>query len=78
MINEHDLEAMAPGFLENEKDFSRSNVQMTSYKDFIKMLEDSLAYCKEADDAGSVDHCMAQWQAMIKQWPPIYDENGGL
>lgn len=72
MINEHDLDAMAPGFREG-----RWGKTMT-HTDFIKMLEESLTYCREADDSGSIDSCMAQWQQVVSQWAPILDENGGL
>lgn len=49
-----------------------------SIEEFIKRLEESLEYCKEVDDAGSVHHEMGRWQEWIKTWPQIYDENGGL
>lgn len=49
-----------------------------SHKEFIKRLQDSLQYCDEADDAGSIDWEMARWQHWIGQWAPILDENGGL
>lgn len=44
---------------------------------FIQALRDSLKYCEEADDSGSIDHEMARWQEWVLQWPPILDENGG-
>jgi len=49
-----------------------------STEEFIKMLEDSLAYCKEADDRGSVDFEMGRWQEFWKEIEPILDEKGGI
>ena len=45
---------------------------------FIRALRDSLKYCEEADDAGSIDHEMARWQNWVKTWPQIADEYGGI
>lgn len=47
-------------------------------EEFIKALEESLEYCKEADDRGSIDFEMARWQEWIKTWPQILDEYGGI
>tara|TARA_R110000744_G_scaffold72774_1_gene145950 strand:- start:574 stop:768 length:195 start_codon:yes stop_codon:yes gene_type:complete len=46
--------------------------------EFIKMLKDSLAYCEEADDQGSIDFEMARWQHECTSWEPILDEDGGI
>lgn len=46
--------------------------------EFISALKDSLHYCSEADDSGSIYFEMSRWQEWIKTWPPILDENGGL
>ena len=45
---------------------------------FITALGESLSYCREADDAGSIDHEMVRWQNWVKTWPQIADENGGI
>lgn len=45
---------------------------------FITALEESLNYCREADDCGSIDHEMSRWQEWVKTWPQIADENGGI
>ncbi len=47
-------------------------------KRFIKALENSLEYCRQADDAGSIDHEMARWQDWVATWPKLRDENGGI
>lgn len=52
--------------------------EIPSEQEFIKALRDSLDYCEEADDLGSIDFEMARWQEWIKTWPQILDENGGI
>lgn len=49
-----------------------------SREKFIQNLKDSLEYCNEADDAGSIDFEMARWQEDVKGWSPILNENGGI
>lgn len=49
-----------------------------SREEFIKSLEESLDYCRSADDAGSIDFEMARWQEWIKTWEPILNEEGGI
>lgn len=50
-----------------------------THETFIKALEDSLKYCQEADDAGSIDREMGRWQEWVANyWPPIFDKNGGI
>jgi hypothetical protein len=54
-------------------------IPVPSREEFIKALEESLRYCKEVDDSGSIDHEMGRWQLWIQSWnSQIYDENGGL
>ena len=47
-------------------------------KQFMRRLSESLAYCMQADDTGSIDFEMSRWQEWVKTWPPILDEEGGL
>lgn len=47
-------------------------------EEFIRRLAEDLDYCSHVDDAGSIDHCMAQWQEWVKTWPQIADEYGGI
>lgn len=49
-----------------------------SAEDFIKMLKESLEYCLEADDQGSIDGCMDGWQREIAKWPTIAHPEGGI
>lgn len=53
-------------------------MSLPSHEEFIQCLKDSLKYCEEADDIGSIGHEMARWQEYVNTWPPIYDEEGGL
>jgi len=53
-------------------------MKLPSAEEFMKELKESLKYCEEADDRGSVDFCMARWQEWIKTWPQILDEEGGI
>jgi hypothetical protein len=46
--------------------------------EFIQALRESLTYCDEVDDAGSIAFEMARWQGWIAEWDPILDENGGI
>jgi len=45
---------------------------------FTQALKDSLEYCEEADDRGSVSWEMARWQAWVATWEPILNEDGSL
>lgn len=45
---------------------------------FIQALKDSLSYCLEADDGGSIDFEMARWQEWVREWPQILTEEGGI
>lgn len=47
-------------------------------EEFVKELEESLEYCKEADDMGSVHFCMGRWQEWVNTWPQIFNEDGGI
>ena len=47
-------------------------------EEFVEALKDSLKYCQEVDDRGSVDFEMARWQEWIKTWPQILNEEGGI
>lgn len=45
---------------------------------FIERLRESLKYCEEADDYGSIDFEMGRWQEWIKEWPQILTPEGGI
>jgi hypothetical protein len=45
---------------------------------FVQALRASLKECEEADDQGTVDRVMGDWQVWVKTWPQIFDENGGI
>ena len=49
-----------------------------SAQEFIEMLEDSLIYCREADDYGSIAFEMGRWQEYWKEIEPIFNEYGGI
>lgn len=51
---------------------------LPSPEEFFTALEQSLEYCKNADDVGSIHFEMSRWQEWIKSWPPILDEHGGI
>lgn len=46
--------------------------------EFIEALRQSLKWCEEADDCGTVDFEMARWQEWVNSWKPILDKNGGI
>lgn len=51
---------------------------MPTEEEFVQALRESLKYCEEVDDRGSVNFEMAKWQEWIKTWPPILTNQGGI
>lgn len=51
---------------------------MSLSEQFVQKLRESLWYCQQADDQGSIDREMGRWQEWIKTWPQIFDEYGGI
>lgn len=52
--------------------------KLPSIEEFIESLENSLIYCREADDRGSIHFCMGHWQEWVKKWPKIFTKEGGI
>jgi len=43
-------------------------------EEFIHQLSSSVAYCQQADDAGSVDQEMARWQKWVSEWDKVLED----
>ena len=51
-------------------------IDAPSAEEFINKLRETLKYCEEADDSGSIDGCMAEWQQWVDKWPTITEDGG--